>query len=133
MKVNSKIRYGLRTLIEIAKSQDGVLQKDISINQNISNKYLDSIISSLKVKGLISNIKGKGSGYKLTRSADMITMFDIYTAFEVIEVVECLTNSTFCDKANNGCESRCYWGGLKKDFDDLLKKRSLTEIIKLSE
>ena len=42
MKINTKIRYGLRTMIEIANAQDdnGVLQKDIAKNQNISLKYL---------------------------------------------------------------------------------------------
>ncbi|HBK42488.1 MAG TPA: Rrf2 family transcriptional regulator, partial [Porphyromonadaceae bacterium] len=64
MKINSKIRYGLRTMIEIAccKEPTGILQKDIAKNQNISVKYLDYIISALKLKGLISNTKGRGSG-----------------------------------------------------------------------
>jgi DNA-binding IscR family transcriptional regulator len=59
MKINTKIRYGLRTMLEIAKAPDneGILQKDIAKNQNISLKYLDSIISSLKLKGLIHNSK----------------------------------------------------------------------------
>jgi len=61
MKISSKVRYGLRTMIEIAAStdSDGILQKDIAKNQNISNKYLDPIISALKLKDLISNSKGK--------------------------------------------------------------------------
>src|SRR5665647_1160557 len=101
MKVNTKIRYGLRTMLEIAKGpeREGILQKDIAKNQNISLKYLDSIISSLKLKGLVSNSKGRGSGYMLTRDPKDITMLDIYTAFETIEVIECINNMSFCDRS----------------------------------
>ena len=131
MRVNTKIRYGLRTLIEIASSTDqgGMLQKDISKNQNISIKYLDTIISSLKVKGLIANARGKGSGYKLTRPAEEITMLDVYTAFEQIVIVECINNKSFCERASHACTSRNYWDEFKVDFEAILLKKNLAEII----
>lgn len=56
MRFNTKVRYGLRVMIDIAINQgkgQGVFQKDISFRQDISLKYLDSIINSLKVAGLI--------------------------------------------------------------------------------
>ncbi|MDD2280898.1 MAG: Rrf2 family transcriptional regulator, partial [Bacteroidales bacterium] len=103
MKINTKIRYGLRAVIEIACSNDpgGVLQKDIAINQEISLKYLDSIISSLKVKGIITHAKGKGSGFKLTRKPEEITVYDVYTAFEPIVIVDCINDMGFCDRSRN--------------------------------
>lgn len=133
MRVNTKIRYGLRALIEIANSNNnnGIFQKDIAINQEISLKYLDSIISSLKTKGLITNSKGKG-GYKLTREAEEISMFDIYTAFEKIEVVECLINKTICNKTSD-CNARCYWNEFNQDFVHMLLKKNLRQIIEQTE
>jgi len=130
MKVNTKIRYGLRTVIEIAKSTDpgGVLQKDIAENQQISIKYLDSIISSLKVKGIIANVKGKGQGYRLTRPAEEITVWDIYTAFEPITMVDCIENESFCDKSSKCC-SRDYWIELREDYSNLLKAKTLAQIL----
>ncbi|HRS19749.1 MAG TPA: Rrf2 family transcriptional regulator, partial [Bacteroidales bacterium] len=67
MKLNTKTRYGLRAIIEIAmnSSEHGVLQKDIAKTQNISNKYLDQIIAELKSADLIVNTGGKKSGYRL--------------------------------------------------------------------
>lgn len=131
MKVNTKIRYGLRTIIEIAASKDpnGVLQKDIAKNQNISLKYLDPIISSLKLKGLIANSKGRGSGYKLTRDPKDITMLDIYTAFEQIVVVECINNLDFCERALHNCKGRNYWNEFRDDITNILLKKSLEQII----
>lgn len=131
MKINTRIRYGLRTMLEIAKGPDheGVLQKDIAKNQNISLKYLDSIISSLKLKGLVTNSRGRGSGYMLTRTPKEISMLDIYTAFEKIEVIECINNMAFCDRSMHDCQARCYWTEFSKDFRELLRKKTLLDIM----
>lgn len=131
MKINTKIRYGLRTMIEIASSgnQDGVLQKDIAKNQNISLKYLDPIIASLKLKQLIVNSKGKGSGYVLAKPAEKISMLDIYTAFERIEIVECINNYEFCVRSTHDCKANNYWMEFGHDFIELLAKRNLKEIL----
>ena len=37
MKINSKVKYGLRTMVEIARNPEGILQKEISIKQAISD------------------------------------------------------------------------------------------------
>lgn len=118
-------------MIEIANSTEpnGLLQKEIAKRQNISLKYLDPIISALKLKGLIANSKGKGSGYKLTRSADEITMFDIYTSFEQIIVIECINNLGFCDRSMHDCKGRNYWHEFRQDFVMLLSKKTLQQII----
>ena len=131
MRINTKIRYGLRTMIEISNSHDesGVLQKDIAKNQNISIKYLDTIISSLKLKGLISNSKGRGSGYKLTREPKEITMYDIYSAFENIDIVECINNKSFCERSLHDCKANYYWNEFKRDFIKMLKNKNLEEVV----
>jgi Rrf2 family protein len=130
MKINTKIRYGMRAMIDIASSRnpEGVLQKDIAIHQDISLKYLDSIIAALKLKGLIANSKGKGSGYKLTRDPGEITVWDIYTAFEPTIIVDCIENKEFCNRSCN-CKSRDYWIEFKQDLIELLSKKSLSQII----
>lgn len=131
MRVNTRIRYGLRTMIEIANNDPacGVLQKEIAVNQNISFKYLDSIISALKLKGLINTQRGKGSGYILAKPAKEISMFDIYTAFENISVVDCLQNNVSCDISDH-CMAQCYWNEFRTDFSDILKKKTLDVLIK---
>lgn len=131
MKVNTKIRYGLRTMIEIAGATDpnGILQKDIAKNQRISLKYLDPIIASLKLKGLIVNSKGKGSGYRLTRDPKDITMLDIYTAFEQIVIVECINNMGYCERSLHDCKGRSYWHEFRDEITNLLLKKTLDQIM----
>lgn len=118
-------------MIEIASSTEtnGILQKDIAKNQHISLKYLDSIISSLKLKGLIANSKGRGSGYILTRDPKDITMLDIYTAFEQIVVVECINNKSLCERNTHDCKAQNYWTEFSIEFRKLLSKKKLAEIL----
>jgi len=134
MKINTKIRYGLRTMLEISKApeNEGILQKDIAKNQNISLKYLDSIISSLKLKGLIHNAKGRGSGYSLTRDPKDITMFDIYTAFEKIEVIECINNKSYCERSTHDCQARSFWTEFSLDYVKLLQNKTLEDIMNIT-
>lgn len=118
-------------MISIACCEEprGLLQKDIAEKQKLSNKYLDAIISSLKSKGLITTYRGKGSGYKLTRPANLISMYDIYTAFEPIIVVECLDNPLFCE-FECCCPANMYWSEMKLGFINILKSKSLEDIAK---
>ena len=127
MKFNTKTRYGIRTMMEIALhgSHKGVLQKDISKNQGISFKYLDQIIASLKAAGLITNIKGKKSGYALTRPAAEITIYDIHKAFEPdITIVDCLSEMIDCT-SEHYCAPRDLWEGLNKKIIEYLKNYTL--------
>lgn len=115
--------------IGLSKSQDGVYQKDISKNQKISFKYLDQIVSSLKAAELITNVKGKKSGYILTRSPAEITIYDIYRAFEPeISIVECLSETFHCPDENH-CASRDFWSGLNTQVIEYLSKYTLEDLV----
>ena len=131
MKFSTKTRYGIRAMIEIAsdKTDTGVFQKDIAKNQDISVKYLDHIISALKASDLICNVKGKKSGYILTRPADQITIYDIHNAFENgICVIDCVSLNFQCDKDGN-CGAQVFWKGLNGVVLEYFKKTTLQEVL----
>ena len=130
MKFSTKTRYGIRTMLEIALNdqQDGVFQKDIAKKQDISVKYLDHIIHSLKAAGLIVNVRGKKSGYILTRSAGEITMLDIHNAFEPgICVIDCLAQGVECER-EDFCQAKGFWGELNYRIQDYFKSVTLEDI-----
>jgi Rrf2 family protein len=113
MKINKKTSYGLRAMIELAVhwEKESVFQKDISKKQEISFKYLDQIIAQLKGAGLITNTDGQKSGYRLLRKPELITVYDIYRAFESeLAIVDCIENGV-C-KRDPSCAAREVWQGL---------------------
>ena len=118
-------------MLEIAKSypDTGIFQKDIAENQNISVKYLDHIIQALKVAGLITNVKGKKSGYTLSKEPEKITLYDIHHAFEPgICVIDCLSESVHCDR-QKGCTTRGFWSDLNNMIKEYLKSVTLQDLV----
>ena len=125
----------MRAMVEIAKADQskGILQKDISANQKISNKYLDQIIQNLKAASLIVNIKGKKSGYRLTRKPSEISMLQIHTAFEPgISVIECLSSYVDCDHLKI-CKTYSFWKGLNDLIVDYFEDTTLEDLLKQQE
>lgn len=129
MKINTKVRYGLRAMIEIKNNQhEGVLQKQIAEAQDIPLAYLDSIITSLRNAGLVVNYSGKSSGYILTRPADEISVYDIYRAFEPeLSLVNCVCSTNEC-KRSNICPTKDYWFGLNNQIKQMMRNSTLDEL-----
>ncbi|NTW33034.1 MAG: Rrf2 family transcriptional regulator [Bacteroidetes bacterium] len=134
MKVNTKIRYGLRVMIELGLHEDhdnaGMFQKNIAENQQLSEKYLDPIISALKVSGLITNAGGKKSGYILNKPRKEITVYDVYRSFEPEpSIIHCVNKPVTCF-ISRICVANEFWMGLNDNITKYLKKTTLDDIIK---
>ena len=130
MKINAKIKYALQTMVDLALHQnsEGVLQKEIAHRQDISNKYLDQIISGLKTAGLIKTIRGKKSGYVLTRNPDHISILEIYAAFEgQLNIGERRIAASKQDESNNRASAE-YWNELNTFISDEMDKTTLSSI-----
>lgn len=118
-------------MIEIAResTESGIFQKEIAERQDLSNKYLDHIIYALKVAGLITNVKGKKSGYILTRPASEITILDINNAFERgICVIDCIDVNYQCDR-EKFCSAKQFWQGLNDIILDYFKSTTLSDLL----
>ncbi len=137
MKINTKTRYAIRTMIEIALHQTmrkgGILQKEIARKQHISEKYLDQIIASLKTAGLIKNAAGKKSGYILNLPFENISVYDIFKAFNAnLEIVECLEEGKECESSQT-CPVKEYWNELNDSIIMDMKNKTLSELVKQQE
>ncbi len=135
MKINTKTRYGLRTIIELALNKDKgtIYQKDISKRQGISFKYLDQIISGLKSAGLITTVGGKKSGYRLVRKSGSITVYDVYRAFNAeLGVVDCLNDEIDCKRERN-CASKNFWSKLNDAVMMFMKSTTVEDLMKEQE
>ena len=76
MLVSTKGRYALRVMIDLAEHSSGtyIPLRDIAGRQEISEKYLESIVVLLSRAGLLDGLRGKGGGYKLTRRPEQYTV-----------------------------------------------------------
>ncbi len=84
MKISTKGRYALLVMLDLAEHQaeDFIPLKDIAKRQDISEKYLESIIKILVKSKMLVGLRGKGGGYRLLKDPRE------YTVGEVLEVAE---------------------------------------------
>lgn len=132
MKINTKVRYGLRAMLQIAEGYGGdpVPISVISEAQEISGKYLEQIIVALRKQGLIRSHKGVRGGYSLTKSASEISLWEIVTALDPqMVLVDCVSEPDTCDRSDD-CLTRDIWthlSNLMQDFWTNLNLQDLTD------
>ena len=70
MKISTKGRYALRLMLDLAVYNTGepISLKDVAKRQNISEKYMEQIISVLNKAGFVRGIRGAQGGYLLSRA-----------------------------------------------------------------
>ena len=132
MKISTKGRYALRLMLDIALDHSGepVRIKDIAARQEISEKYLEQIISVLNKAGLVRSIRGSQGGYLLTKEVDK------YTAGMILRVTEGSLAPVSCpDDEVNTCErqSLCatlrLWQMLNTAICDVVDKVTLADLM----
>lgn len=131
MKLSTKVRYGTRAMLDLARyyGNNPVLLKDIAKRQEISVKYLDHILSSLKAAGLVKTQRGAKGGYILNRHPSKITISQIVEILDgPLELVGCVSNKDFCHRVNF-CVMRNIWQELGKAMEVVLKTTTLEDLV----
>ena len=91
MKISTKGRYGLTIMIELAKNygEGPISLKSIAQTHDLSEHYLEQLISPLRNAGLVKSIRGAYGGYVLSDQPVNITAGDVIRVLEgPISVVE---------------------------------------------
>ena len=134
MKINSKSRYAVMALADIANfnRQNPVSLRDISLRQNISLVYLEQIFSKLKKNNIVKSIRGTNGGYILTKDPEQIKLSNIFSAVdEKIKTLQCKRESK---KGCNGKLTKCIthnlWDDLEMHINDFFDKKNLGDLLK---
>ena len=131
MIVSTKGRYALRVMIDLAEHQAEryVPLKEVAARQEISEKYLENILKVLVQNGFLEGLRGKGGGYRLTRSPDQYTVSEILLLTEgSLAPVSCLTpGAPACERMAN-CRTYTMWKGLNDLIADYFGKITLADL-----
>ena len=131
MLVSTQGRYALRVMIDLAEHQAEryVPLKEVAARQDISEKYLENILKVLVQNGFLEGLRGKGGGYRLTRSPDQYTVAEILLLTEgSLAPVSCLTpGAPACERMAN-CRTYTMWKGLNDLIADYFGKITLADL-----
>ena len=132
MRVSTRGRYALRLMLDLAMNNTGepVRLKDVAKRQEISEKYLESIIRMLVKAKVLDSLRGKGGGYRLKKSPDHYTVYSILSLTEdSLAPVACLEeNASGCSRAGN-CRTFKLWQGLDKVIHDYLESVTIADLM----
>jgi len=128
MKLSTRVRYGVRAMVELAKQKDNkpVPLRQLAESQGISSKYLEQMAASLKIAGLIESVRGAEGGYRLARPAGEITVLDIYNVLDVAgDPIDC--EDPGCERIK-GCATRELWLELIQSIKKVLSSKNLQQL-----
>jgi Rrf2 family cysteine metabolism transcriptional repressor len=84
LKISTKGRYGLTIMIELAHNfgEGPTSLKSIAKTHNLSEHYLEQLVSPLRNTGLVKSIRGAYGGYILAKEPSEVTAGDVIRVLE---------------------------------------------------
>lgn len=132
MMISTKGRYALRVMVDLAEhGEDGYIPlKEVAARQEISEKYAEIITKCLVVGGLVEGVRGKGGGYRLTRTPDQYTVGSILRLTEgSLAPVACLSESAAVCPRSADCRTLPMWRKLDRMIGEFLDGVTLADLM----
>lgn len=132
MKISTKGRYALRMMLDLATHKEGAVVplRDVAERQEISDKYLEQIVTQLARGGLVRSIRGAGGGYLLTRDPADYTVGEILRQMEgSLAPVGCVSGGDCCDRIDR-CVTVEVWQEIQEAVDKVVDNISLADLVK---
>lgn len=132
MMVSTRGRYALRVMLDMAKHGCGAWQclSDIARRQQLSKKYLESIMAALIRAGLVESALGKSGGYRLTRPPEDYSMGEILRAAEGnLSPVSCQAAGAEACGRSCSCDARLFWKGLEEQINAYIDSHTLAQFL----
>ena len=130
MKISTKGRYASRLMLDIAlnDAKTPVRIKDIAERQQISDKYLEQIVSSLNKAGFVKSLRGPQGGYRLTKKPEEYTVGMILRLIEgSLAPVACLDDDiNNCTRADR-CPTLILWEKLYDAISEVVDNITLAD------
>ncbi len=133
--LSKKTKYGLKALAFLARQEDStpVQISVISKSENISQKFLESILLTLRKTGILGSKKGKGGGYYLIKDAADVPMTDVIRVLEgPIAMLPCVSLNFYekCDDCpdENACSVNRLMIQVRDSTLKIFKNTSLADL-----
>jgi len=130
MRLSSRIRYAVRTLVEIGKTPDKLTSlQEVEKKQTISAKYAKQILQPLEKVNIIGSKRGVGGGYYLKQNPKNIRLEDIMNALgNEVKIAPCFATNGICERKNY-CGAEKTWNELQNLIEIFFKETTLQDII----
>ena len=123
----------MRILADLAERQteETVTLRELAQRQDISEKYLESIVKELVCAGILEGMRGKGGGYRLLRAPEEISVLEVLERMEgTLAPVACLQEGAKpCARAAD-CRTLPLWQGLDEAVRAYLEQFTVRSLMR---
>ena len=133
MIVSTKGRYALRVMVRFAQqgNERYIPLKEIAEAEEISQKYLETIMTTLSKAGFVDAVHGKGGGYRLNRKPEEYTIGSILKLTEgSLAAVSCTSQGAAACSRTECCQAKPMWDRLDKLINDFFDNITLADLLK---
>ena len=130
--ISTKGRYAIRQMIDLTEQNtDKPTTLDaIATRQDISKKYLESIVKSLVAARLVKGTSGKGGGYFLTRRPEEYPVYEILRITEgSLSTVACLEDGAEKCPREEKCKTISMWRNYDRMVKDYFSNISIRDLL----
>jgi len=131
MKFSTKGRYALRLMLDLAINHTGeyISIKSIAARQDISEKYLEQIITQLNRAGYVRSVRGAQGGYMLSKAPSEFTVGMILRLMEgSLAPVSCAEDESSCDRASR-CVTLEVWQKIQEAVENVVDNITLADLV----
>lgn len=114
--------------IALQKSSSPILLRDIARRQELSERYLEHVVTALRNAGLVKSVRGAKGGYLLGKEPGLISLYDIVEAtIGPLDLVDCVVEPQNCPRSGQ-CATRNVWEELSFTLQSKLKEKTLEDL-----
>jgi Rrf2 family protein len=135
--LTNKAKYALKAALYLARreSEGSVLIAEIAASEKIPKKFLESILLTMKNRGILVSRKGRGGGYALARPSSQVSFGEIVRMMDgPLAPVPCVSVTAYhaCDEcpSEEGCEIRRVMQRVRDAISEILDATSLADVLK---
>lgn len=132
MKLSTRGRYGLKAMYQLALhyGEGPIPLKSIADAQNLSENYLEQLVSSLRKEGFLNSVRGAQGGYMLARPPSDITVGSILRTLEGnLAPADCVTGDGYDCENEENCVTKLVWMRIRDSIDQVVDSITLQDML----
>lgn len=128
--LSQSAEYALRVVVRLAKHEPAAWAHatDLAADVEVPANYLSKLLHQLAAEGVLASRRGRGGGFRLARSAEVITLAEVVAPFDPpARYRECLLGGARCNAAA-ACEAHEYWKPIADRVFEFLNETTIAQM-----
>ena len=132
MRLSAPEEYGLRCLVQVSRlsADEPARVNDIAQREGLTPEYAAKLMRLLRQQELVTSVRGAGGGYRLSRPAEEISVWEAMVALDSPSMGSgfCKGPQSGCIHAHEDCSLRALWAHMDATLKNLLKVVSIADL-----